>query len=247
MPFEIVVLGAGDAFTAAHRNTSFLLDAGGRRLAVDCPDSYRRILAEASAASGRDLRVEDVGDLLLTHVHGDHVNGLEAVGFWKALVEKKRLTLWTTPEVIDVLWERRLRAAMEQLWDGSQFRRLSFEDYFDARPLSWDSPTAIGPFEVRIRRGVHHVPTAALRVSAGGRTWGYSCDTAWDPGLVEWLGEADLIFHETNLGPAHTPWERLAALPADLKRRMRLVHYPDGFDDAKVGIRTAREGDVLEV
>ena len=46
--------------------------------------------------------------------------------------------------------------------------------------------------------------TRVLLIEAGGRTFGYSCDTAFDPGLIEFLAPADLILHETNLGPAHT-------------------------------------------
>ncbi|MCC6741062.1 MAG: MBL fold metallo-hydrolase [Planctomycetia bacterium] len=245
--FEVVTLGNGDAFTESRFNTAFLLRCDGATLAVDCPDRYRAVLKAASAASGLALRVEDVDDLLLTHLHGDHVNGLEAVGFLKALVLKKRPRLWTTPEVAGEIWERRLGAAMGRLWDGSRFVERRMEDYFDVRVLDWGAPNAIGPFEVLLRRTIHHLPTCALRIRAAGRTWGYSCDTAFDPGLVEWLSAADLIHHETNHGPAHTPYASLAALPRPLRTRMRLVHVPDGFDAAASAIRVAEAGEMEEV
>ena len=82
-------------------------------------------------------------------------------------------------------------------------------------------------------------------MEAGGRTLGYSADTAFDPGLIDFLSAADLIIHETNLGPAHTPYEQLAALPADLRARMRLIHYPDGFDTSGSAIAALSEGEVL--
>ena len=102
-----------------------------------------------------------------------------------------------------------------------------------------------GPFRIRARRTVHHVPTSALLVEAGGRTFGYSADTAFDPALIDFLSPADLILHETNLGPAHTPYDSLAALPADLRARMRLIHYPDGFDTSGSAIAALEEGEVL--
>ncbi len=53
--------------------------------------------------------------------------------------------------------------------------------------------------------------------------------------------------HETNLGPAHTDYGSFAALPADLRGRMRLIHYPDDFDTEERAIALCREGDVYAV
>jgi ribonuclease BN (tRNA processing enzyme) len=89
------------------------------------------------------------------------------------------------------------------------------------------------------------VPTAALLVRAGGRTLGYSSDTAFDPELIAFLSVADLIVHETNLGPAHTAYRDLETLPSELRQRMRLIHYPDFFDRKASQIRCLEEGDVL--
>lgn len=86
----------------------------------------------------------------------------------------------------------------------------------------------------------------ALLVEAAGRTLGYSSDTAFDPELIAFLDPADLIIHETNFGPAHTPYAALAALPAEIRGRMRLIHYPDGFDVAASAITALREGEVLQ-
>jgi ribonuclease BN (tRNA processing enzyme) len=83
-------------------------------------------------------------------------------------------------------------------------------------------------------------------VEAGGRTLGYSADTAFDPELIAFLEPADLIIHETNFGPAHTPYSALAALPAELRAKMRLIHYADGFDTEASNIVALREGEVLE-
>ncbi|MCZ7678706.1 MAG: hypothetical protein M5U28_08020 [Sandaracinaceae bacterium] len=74
-----------------------------------------------------------------------------------------------------------------------------------------------------------------------GRTLGYSADTAFDPSLVEWLSEADLFVHETNYG-IHTPYASLAALPPELRARMRLIHYPDDFDLAASAIEPLEAG-----
>jgi ribonuclease BN (tRNA processing enzyme) len=243
--FELVVLGVGDTFSEKHHSTAILLICDGFQLAIDCPDMYRAVLRDASKRSGRPLPFSDIDHVLITHVHGDHVNGLEGVGFYKFFVEQKRLKVVTSPEVRSTLWDERLKASMSTLWNGNEFRSMDFDTYFEHVPLSWTSSIEVGPFKIRARRTIHHVPTSALLVEAAGRKLGWSSDTAFDPELIEFLSAADLIIHETNLGPAHTPYASLAALPAELRARMRLIHYPDGFDTASSNITALREGEIL--
>lgn len=243
--FEAIVLGVGDTFSERHHSTALLLVCDGFSLAIDCPDMYRSVLRSATESSGRTLSLSDIDHVLITHLHGDHVNGLEGIAFYKHFVESKRVRLVTSPEVRAAIWGERLKASMSALWDGQQFRQLGFDDYFEHVPLSWVDDNVVGPFRIRTRRTVHHVPTSALLIEASGRTLGYSSDTAFDPGLIAFLEPADLIIHETNLGPAHTPYSALAALPAELRARMRLIHYPDGFDTTASTITALREGEVL--
>jgi hypothetical protein len=173
------------------------------------------------------------------------MNGLEGFAFYKHFVEGKRTKLITSPDVRAVIWDERLKAPMGTLWTGDQFRQMSFDSYFEHLPLDWTSEVTVGPFRIQARRTIHHVPTSALLVEAAGRKLGYSSDTAFDPKLIEFLAPADLIIHETNFGPAHTPYAALAALPDELRARMRLIHYSDLFDTTSSVIVPLREGDVL--
>ena len=105
------------------------------------------------------------------------------------------------------------------------------------------------------RRGSRATPTGRDSVDGRARgrhasprfaTFAYSADTAFDPQLVDWLSEADLFFHETNLG-IHTPLASLAALPEATRARMRLIHYPDFHEVATSPIACAREGERFEI
>lgn len=243
--FNVTIIGVGDAFTAHHHPTALLLEYDGFRLAIDCPDSYREALRNATSKAGREVPLQDIDHVLITHVHGDHMNGLEGVAFFKRFAESKRLRLVASQEVRDVIWDERLKAPMGVLWDGTTFSDMTFDSYFDFTPLSWSEQTAIGPFSIRARQTKHHVPTSALFIEAGGRTLGYSADTGFDPELIEFLEPADLIIHETNFGPAHTPYEKLAALPQKLREKMRLIHYADSFDTKSSNITPLREGELL--
>jgi ribonuclease BN (tRNA processing enzyme) len=245
MSFEAIVLGVGDAFSTRYFPASLLLVADGFRLAIDCPDRYPALLAAAARRSGRTISLSEIDDVLVTHLHGDHVNGLESAAFFKHLVERRRLRLHASREVLADLWPRRLLASMGTLWDGERLQPKAFDDYFAATPLLPDHDNVIGSLGIRTRPTRHHLPTTALLVEYRGRRLGYSADTAFDPGLVDFLAPADLIIHETNLGPGHTPLDRLLGLPADLRARLRLIHYPDAVDPATLPIRALHEGEVL--
>jgi ribonuclease BN (tRNA processing enzyme) len=241
------VLGVGDAFTAKHWNASLVLESEGTRLLVDAPPALNRALAALGARGGDALTLDAIDHVLITHLHGDHVGGLEQLLFWRRFVTKKPCTIHAIPEVLAGLWEGRLKSAMECLLGTDGIRReLRLEDYARLEPLQKGPVAArIGSLEVEWRETVHHIPTSAIRVRSGKKTIGYSADTSFDRTLVEWLAASDVFFHETNYG-VHTPLASLVALPEALKARMRLIHYPDDLVVESAPIACAREGERYE-
>ena len=233
---QILPLGTGDAFARDRYSTAFVIEAEGARLLVDCPHPIRKMLGEADSS----LDVGDLDGLLLTHLHGDHASGVEGFAFASHFGLQRPVQLLTHPSVAEPLWGRHLEVSMSTLIGRPP---MVFADYFTLHALQPEEPLQFGPFTVEVRATLHHIPTWAFRVSAGGRTVGYSADTAWVPELFEWLCEADLVIHETNLGPAHTPFAVLEALPPQVQAKMRLVAWPDGFDPEAGPIAPLRVGE----
>lgn len=246
---SVRVVGVGDAFTAQYYNACLLVEAGGTRLLIDAPPALARALkdlgrrgAGASEGASPEIRLDDIDHVLITHLHGDHMGGLEQLLFWRRFVTGKKATLYAIPDVLAGLWDTRLRGGMDVLMTETGERHaLTLEDYADVVPLE-EGETRVSGISIAWRRTIHHIPTSALRLSAGGRTVGYSADTSFDPGLIGWLAESHLFFHETNFG-IHTPLAKLVELPGDIRERMRLIHYPDLLDVDTAPIPCAREGE----
>ena len=236
-------LGVGDAFSARWYSTCLLFEYRGFRLLVDCPHPIRKIIAESSP----ELDLRDIDAVLLTHLHGDHCSGLEGLGFYARFVLGRRVPLYAWTPVAERIWER-LAPGMDRLRDSvdGPATPRTLDDYFKLHPMTLEQPTNIGPFSVALRPTLHHIPTTALRISVGGRTLGYSADTAFDPSLIAWLEDSDRIVHETNLG-THTPLDALLGLPAPVRERLLLVHYPDEFDVDGSPLRCFRQGETVTV
>lgn len=247
--FQVLMNGVGDAFSRVHWGTNFLLQHGDFLLAIDCPDSYLRTLATSGFEHrGEALAPEHIDALWLTHLHGDHVNGLEMTMAYLRFYAGRALPVYTSPEAAADLWERRLQASLGVLYDGTEWIEQKLEDFLNVHVIDWEQPTQVGPFSIEARPTVHHLPATAMRITDGDATLGYSCDTAWDPELIAWLEGCDLIIHESSLGPAHTPLERLMELPEEMRRKMLVVHYPDALIGADLGPLTlATQGQTYTV
>ena len=241
--FELLMTGVGDAFSRHHWGTHFLLRRGDYLLGIDCPDSYRRALLQSGFThQGEPLDVHHLDAMVLTHLHGDHVNGLEMAACALRFGHGRPLSLYTTPEAAADLWPR-LAPSLHVLWDGETFHPQELSDFLTVHTVPWHVPFKVGPFTITPRPTKHHLPAMAMRISDGDRTLGYSCDTAWDEELIEWLAGADRIVHESSLGPAHTPLHKLMGLPEAVRQKMLVVHYPDELIGQEVeGLELAREG-----
>ncbi len=245
---SFVPLGVGDAFSASYYSSCLAVHADGVWVLIDCPHPIRKMMREAAASASVSLDVENVHAVLLTHLHADHASGIEGLAYYTFFRLRRRARVAAHPDVADQLWSGHLAGSMGQprLMPGRPVERKSLDDYIELSHLSDESAVQIGPFSIECRKTIHPIPTTAFRIRANGRTLGYSSDTSYDPSLIWWLAEADLVVHETNVG-IHTPYEQLAELPEQLRRKMRLIHFPDDFDAGASAIEVLEQGRRYEV
>jgi ribonuclease BN (tRNA processing enzyme) len=227
-------LGTGSAFTTDPDNfqSNLILEADdGARLLIDCGSDARRALR--AAGLGHDT----ITAVYISHLHGDHIGGLEWFGFTSYFNREgaDRPRLFLPESLVTPLWENSLKAGMEVL----DFGRGHLSDFFDVRPLPPDGSFVFGGATltpvplVHIRSGETVMLTHGLMIDAPDGPVLFTSDCLHQPeDLMPWFDRARLIFHDcdTDLkaGGAHAHYSQLRTLPAAVKARMWLYHYADG-------------------
>lgn len=212
------VLGAGAAFSRRYGTTCSLLTLpGGDRWLIDCG----RQAPEQLAAAG--FSWEDIAGQLVTHVHGDHVYGLEEFAFVRYYIAGQRhapvMRGGTRPRLAAH------SAVLAELWEvlGPSLRYRSDEqgtpvvghlnDYFEVlTPSSVEGPsrsiwnhaeefrTADLELLVRETRHVYGKPSTSLEFrlpGAGKRSAWWSGDSVVDAELLQQVaGRSSIIFHD---------------------------------------------------
>ncbi len=242
---KLEVLGIGDAFSARHYGTSFLLH-GTTPVLIDGPPGLFRLLRE------RGLRRESIGAVLATHVHTDHAAGLATLIVWRRFALGEKTTLLTSRAVFQEL-ERALFPSFADRFSPDLLRieRGRFDDFVEFVELTETGSTPITPgVRVEVRHNWHPTPTLGLKLICDRGAVAVGGDTCFRPSLLgglrrrgvldeerfrrlagDWLWSADVVYHEAardKSGP-HTSESSLLELPPDVRRRIRLIHVADDF------------------
>jgi phosphoribosyl 1,2-cyclic phosphodiesterase len=241
--------------------TCLILDAGTgiRALGYELPGDVTRV------------------DILLTHLHMDHIQGL---GFFAPLFRSGiEVHLWGPPSATLDLRARLSRYLSPPLFPV-QLRDIASGLELHNAP---EGPTRIGDFQVTAATVIHPGPTVGYRVAEDGVAMAYLPDHepalgATDfPGSPEWTSGhdlaagVDLLVHDAQYFPDERParvgWghssttETAAFAKLAGAKRLACFHHDPAHDDAtldrlvtEVGaaapgieVSGAREGETLEV
>ena len=141
--------GTGSAWAVYYGNSSAVLEAGGQRLLLDCGYTVPARLAPLG------LTLRDLDGVFISHLHGDHIYGLEEWGFRSFLQWSVKPRLFIAEDLVTPLWGSVLSGTMAQVCNNN----CLLKDYFDVVPLRVGEPMTDGPWRLEIRP-VRHVPNA---------------------------------------------------------------------------------------
>jgi CRP-like cAMP-binding protein len=239
--FGITVLGSSHGFDPAGKTTGFVLWLNQRGILVDPPCDATYVLREA----GISPRAVDA--VVLTHCHADHDTGV-----FQKIVEAGRVSLYTTPTILGSFLRKYVAITEEP--------EESLRHLFVFHPVIIGASQKIAGADFRFFYALHSVPTLGFECRWGGQSFYYSGDTLWDAGriaamhaegilgderraaLLHFPQHHTLVLHEAGIPPIHTPAANLAALPEDVRDRLRLIHIAEADLPKDRGLRLARTG-----
>ncbi|ANS76548.1 MBL fold metallo-hydrolase [Paenibacillus yonginensis] len=224
MGLQLQMLGTGSAFAKKNYNNNALLLGDDFTLMIDCGITAPASLYQLGKNFG------DIDACLITHIHGDHVGGLEEFGFQCKFIYQKRPVLYIAETLVKPLWENTLKGAMGE--EGVD----SLDAFFDVRPLKEGQTYELFKgLTVEIFRTPHMPGKNSYSLLLNGDVF-YSADMTFQPDLVyKLVNERGVrrIFHECQLtgqGAVHTTLEELKSFPEPIKAMISLMHYGDEFD-----------------
>lgn len=187
-------------------------------------------------------------DILLSHLHMDHIQGL---GFFGPLFRRGlEAHIWGPPSATEDLRSRLSRYLSPPLFPV-RLRDLDSQVELHNAP---EDPTRIGAFEVTSDAVIHPGPTVGYRIAADGATVAYLPDhepalaaaafaggPAWTSGHAI-AADVDLLIHDaqyfaderaTRLGWGHSSTAEAAAYAGQVgARHLVAFHHDPAHDDA---------------
>lgn len=254
---KIRALGCGGAWAPAGiwhtaHFVTYMNDTDGTL--VDCGSDIRHMLSQCG------ILPEYVRSIWITHLHGDHVDGLEYFAFYTKCKGLPKPTLYAAAQHIAEIDET-LRPKIRPFENG---RTHTLDDYFNVVVMDIGDTVPCGSLQLSGVPFAHinalglgepdlYGNTFGCRIENGKHTVLFTGDCrapSEEDLLIRGYEDADLIFHDCSMGPSavHASFDELKRLPEHIKAKMVLTHCtPDIRDEAKVHgfLQQARTNDMF--
>lgn len=222
---KVQMIGTGSAFAKVFNNNNALFTVDGQSLLVDCGITAPKALYELGYS------FNDLDAILLTHIHADHIGGLEELAFQMKYVFGRKPILYLADALVNTLWEHSLKGGLQQ--DDKE----TLDDFFEVRPLSEGIPHELFP-GLRVELiATKHIPNKHSYSLLFNGFFFYSGDTVFDSDLLNSLVNdrgVRVIFHDCQLHPpgvVHACLPQLLTLPKAIQELVFLMHYGDDQPD----------------
>jgi len=233
---KITFLGSGSAFCLKNFQSNILIEIDGKKLLFDCGSDIRWSLSE------QKLSILDVDAIYISHLHSDHIGGLEYAAFFNYFNGKRRTRLIGHTEIIKNLWNKCLSGGLESL----QTIDADLNTYFDVEKIQLKNYFTFQNVNFYLVQTIHIVADYSIVKSFGLIFNHYenqkkvfiTSDTQFAPSqMKDFIRQSDIVFHDCEVGfesGVHAHYDDLKTLHSDLKSKIWLYHYNDSvLPDAK--------------
>jgi ribonuclease BN (tRNA processing enzyme) len=246
---KMTFLGAGSAFSYEHGQNNVLLqiDEGTKphKMLIDVGTQWHDMVYKVTGKKAFEI-LPEIDSIFITHIHADHVGGLEEIGFLSRFlphIQPKKL--YAPAQVLKELWNSTLRGGMEsldygQLTEEEENNPIGIKSYCVPSYLADNDKIKIGETTIEPFDTVHVTNRMGKKDSCGlwittfsGKKIMFTSDTQFAPSQMKFRYEkADEIFHDCETAPfpsnVHSHYNDLKTLPKEIKGKMWLMHYQDG-------------------
>lgn len=231
---RITFLGSGSAFCLDNYQSNMLIEDGNLKLLFDCGSDIRFALKE------QGLNALNIDGVYISHLHADHVGGLEYIAFMNYFVKTIktgfRPALIGNHQLIRDVWKKTLCGGLQSI----QMVDAKLDTFFDVKSVQTNGTFIFGQTEYKLVQTVHVVADRTLVKSfglifrtPGGKKIFITSDTQFSPSqLKDFIVQADMVFHDCETSPyasgVHAHYDDMKSLPDELKAKIWLYHVSDG-------------------
>lgn len=213
-----------------YQSNMLLLTDSGKKLLIDCGTDIRFSLTKANYTA------EDIDAVYISHLHADHVGGMEWFALQRKFVSHKgKPTLIVHEYLADMLWDHSLSGGLKTLDEVD----ATLNDFFAVQPVANGQCFEWEGLRINLIKTVHvHsngclMPCYGLDITHQGKKFFITADTQFTPDQFKpYYEDATIVFHdcETLRVPSgvHAHFEQLITLAPEIRAKMWLYHYNDG-------------------
>ncbi len=247
--FQIKFLGVGSAFTLpASGNVNhcdwqsnvLVIAENGKKLLIDCGSDVRFSLQQQGLSYG------DIDGVYISHLHADHVCGLEWLAFTTYFDPKcTRPKMFCSATIAGPLWTQSLRGGLESI----EGRKMDLTGYFNLRKIPKNGHFVWEDVRFDLVQVVHVMSERSIKHSYGlmiyenggsGAKIFFTTDTQFCPNQIKrFYEDADLILHDCETAPfafksgVHAHYDELTKLDPKFRGKMWLYHYQPGAPEKR--------------
>lgn len=230
----IQFMGTGSSFSKSYGNTSALVF-------VEHKGTMKRLLIDCGRTTPDDLHslgysFADIDAIFITHLHGDHIYGLEEAGFvGRYVLNQKPHLIFPHEKLKSDLWEKVLKGTM---MNGDLPRMMKMEDYFISTVVEREQQYFFFNdvmFSVFPTLHVQNKKSYGLIIGEKDFIM-YSGDSLLNQELIQigFENDCQAVFQDCQLfhneGRVHASFEDLLTLENFVREDTYIMHYGDDLE-----------------
>lgn len=237
---QITALGVGGAFTERFYHNNYVFDFGERVLLVDAGTTLRYSLKES------EYNITDITDILITHLHSDHIGGLEEFAQRSFFIHKHKPNLWIREDQY---------GEIKSVLQGLETDGFTLLSYFNV--CLFDVSVGFNVYKTKIETiktdDLHAVGMKSLAFKVTGeknKTVLFTSDIKrlQVSGIKEMLENDTIIYQDYSKdeNAVHTDIKDIKSYYDEQHlQNMYLMHYQDSISDMELNWGHTKEGVLL--